>query len=487
MTDNSDYKKPRTNLFEELPSVYQSDINRSLFENTFNRHLTKTDLTKVVGTVGKFHQGVAQDRRLDEDTAHRQAFQLQPLIRTTVATVDHVMSYNDVLNELKRLGVDVDRLPKWGNSTKFNFIPPVDLDKIINYTDYFWYDPIAPNSTPQYITIENVCSKAEARLQLKQAELDISGNNHPITNIDIIDNTFNIVNDLSSQLQPGVEFQIETSTFNDGIYTVVTSVFENAVTTITVAEVIPSDVIIDGALTFNNMLSELTAEVTLHCVTSPVTNPWIEDNFWVHKLDLLPGLASVSTRAEQPIIEYLNSLQLNEWIHTKHNWSYRASTSEAFGVVENEPTTADIASGDFLDLWLYNSQSSPVPTDIQTLNISPTNASTALPLPSLTTGDNFSYDLDVTLHNIAFGGSNDIRVYVDGIQQYGTYLELVDGFNFVIGVQFLNAQSPSSEITIGLNSAAEDDSGREFIEVRTIFSSFSKLNIGNVAIMVQFF
>ena len=135
---NSDYKKPRINLFDRLPAVYKSDVNEAILENTINRYLTKPDVEQVVGTVGAVNDNARVNRQLPEDSVHRQGFQLQPLIHTEVATVDHILSYKDVLNQVERMGVDINRLPSWGNAKRFNFAPPITLDKIINYADYFW-------------------------------------------------------------------------------------------------------------------------------------------------------------------------------------------------------------------------------------------------------------------------------------------------------------------------------------------------------------
>ena len=51
--NNSDYNKTRINLLKYLPEVYHSDTNRAVFENLFNRFLTKQEVEKVAGYIGK--------------------------------------------------------------------------------------------------------------------------------------------------------------------------------------------------------------------------------------------------------------------------------------------------------------------------------------------------------------------------------------------------------------------------------------------------
>ena len=98
MADNSDYNKPRTDLFELLPEVLRSDTNKAVFENIFNRSLTKTDLTLVDGFVGQGNPGAVIDRQINEQTPSRQAYQLQPILFNQIGDIDHMATYVDILN-----------------------------------------------------------------------------------------------------------------------------------------------------------------------------------------------------------------------------------------------------------------------------------------------------------------------------------------------------------------------------------------------------
>jgi hypothetical protein len=164
MTDNSDYKKPRTNLVELLPDTFRTDVNNSFLENGPNRYLTKSELTPTFGTIGKKSTRYSKSTRIPEPSVQRQAYQLQPLLNSTIATVNYLSSYADILTKASDLGVDPERLPLWGNTTQFNFAPPVDFDKLVNWGKYYWYDPAG--SAPQYITIKNTCASAVARVNV---------------------------------------------------------------------------------------------------------------------------------------------------------------------------------------------------------------------------------------------------------------------------------------------------------------------------------
>ena len=155
----SDHKKPQHSIFDLLPEVYRSNVNQSVFNTAFDRNLTKDDTSRITGFVGETNASAVVDRRIKEATPHRQAFQLAPTMVSSAGTETYALSQSAFLAQLELMGVDRDRLPVWGSTTQFNWAPPVNIDMIVNYQDYFWR-PTDPGSHPQYLTIENRCNKA---------------------------------------------------------------------------------------------------------------------------------------------------------------------------------------------------------------------------------------------------------------------------------------------------------------------------------------
>jgi len=153
--NNSDHSGIRTNLLNFLPEVLSSETNKSIFETLFNRFFTKNDTKRVAGYIGSANGGTSLKRRIQENRtdaqqrAHRQAFQLQPLMYSKIGSTEHIQSWVDCLNELKVIGINTDKFSEWGRLLSFNWVPPVDLDKIVNYGNYYWYDSRGVNSTPQ--------------------------------------------------------------------------------------------------------------------------------------------------------------------------------------------------------------------------------------------------------------------------------------------------------------------------------------------------
>lgn len=254
MTDNSDYTKPRTNLYDLLPEVYKSGVNRSVLEASINRFLTKSQTDRVIGYIGQGNPNAAINRQIAEPTPQRQAYQLQPMIYSKIGTVEHMASFKDIENELTRLGVDPLLMQEWGDALAFNWAPPIDFDKLINYRNYYWYNEEDPTEDPQYLTIRSDCVRAQAALDEYNLLLDTIGALHAIVGLDAMNHTISIATDLTGTFTEGFIFYVKNSTnstINAEFYTVVSSAY-NAGSDATVITVNVSgspvfdDSIIDG-------------------------------------------------------------------------------------------------------------------------------------------------------------------------------------------------------------------------------------------------
>jgi len=193
VSNNSDYSKIRSRIDKIIPDAYQSDIGESFMENTINRFLTKKETEYVDGFVGAPNTHTTTSRQLNEPDIISQANQLQPIITTILGTEKRYMSWADVISELRLQGVDISQLPIWGATDKYNWVPPIDIDKLIYFRDYFWVsDDI--KSTPEYITIKNCQTTALSRVRRIEKMIERYGNNFPIVELlEKSGSTFSIV------------------------------------------------------------------------------------------------------------------------------------------------------------------------------------------------------------------------------------------------------------------------------------------------------
>lgn len=283
--DNSDYTKPKTDLFKLLPTVHRSDVNKSVVSNVFNRFLTKPELEYVSGYVGQAGNEILYRSPIQEPTVGRQAFQLQPMLYTKIGTVEHMATYEDILNELIRLGVDTDRLPVWGNALQFNWVPPVDIDKLLHYQDYYWYDPENPASRPQYFTIRNQCNVAEARVYLYEQTLVEYGNEVTITGLNSAEQTFTLAGDVTELFVPGLTFYTTNSTnseLNDRWWVAESATYIPSTneTVVGVNQPFVNDSVIDGVVSLESFLSVLQGEISCSCYGSPGWGSTQWDDNW---------------------------------------------------------------------------------------------------------------------------------------------------------------------------------------------------------------
>lgn len=233
--NKSDYTKAFMDLVHLLPEPYQSDTNISLFSNLFNRYLSKQEVDKVAGYIGKGNSSAIVKRQIKEKDVHRQAFQLQPILYDKIGSIEHMASWKDIQHELERLGVDLEDFANWGATQKFNWAPPIDINKIINYRDYYWDSET--NELPQYITVRNKCSTATSRVTWWESIMNQYGDTFPlvemlpadninslpsytISNIDFSGNEISVIGDATSSLSENEYFTIEGTAYNNGAHQV---------------------------------------------------------------------------------------------------------------------------------------------------------------------------------------------------------------------------------------------------------------------------
>ena len=187
----SDYLKDQLKIIDLLPDVYKSDTNTILSNMVFDRHLSKDDTVRVSGFIGKGNSNAIINRQISEQTPHRQAFQLAPTMYTKVGDVETTLSYKAFQTQLELMGININNIQKWGNSIEFNWIPPINLDMLINYRNYFWEAESSIDS-PQYFTIENKCIKSFFRVNAYNNLIKQRGPQYTLLSIDHALNTFTI-------------------------------------------------------------------------------------------------------------------------------------------------------------------------------------------------------------------------------------------------------------------------------------------------------
>lgn len=143
-----------TRTVNMLPAVFQTESNKKFLNATLDQLVTEPKLKRINGYVGrKFSPTYASgDNYIEEPSPARQNYQLEPSVivkNKDTGDVDFHASYVEVLQKLKFYGSQTaDYNSLWENEY-YTFNPRIDLDKFINFGQYYWL-PDGPDSVDVY-------------------------------------------------------------------------------------------------------------------------------------------------------------------------------------------------------------------------------------------------------------------------------------------------------------------------------------------------
>ena len=166
---NNEYRR----TVQHLPSFYRTDSNQRFLSSTLDPLVQKGSLERLDGFVGRqdAYTRKITDRYLTATSADRFSYQLEPAVTytdkdtTSVNPEDQVKftgTYDDYLNQIKYLGGKVNNHDRLNKGNVYSWNPAVDLDKLINYREYYWL-----SNGPDCIEIDSVGTGAEAEYDVK--------------------------------------------------------------------------------------------------------------------------------------------------------------------------------------------------------------------------------------------------------------------------------------------------------------------------------
>jgi len=126
-----------------LPEIFRTDTNRKFLHATADQLLSEPDFTRINGYIGRklAPSYRSTDSYVSEPTKDRQDYQLEPsvIIKDTVTgNVEFVTTYTDLLNKINFYGGLSDNHSRLFDSEYYSFDPQIDLDKLINFAQYYW-------------------------------------------------------------------------------------------------------------------------------------------------------------------------------------------------------------------------------------------------------------------------------------------------------------------------------------------------------------
>ena len=130
---------------KQLPVVLQSNKLRNFFDSTVDQWFKNEENEYTHGFVGRREGRIYQakkDAYLGEPTIDRFNYQLEPstVVRDNdTQAISYQTTYDDLVNKLRFDGGEVKDHKKLFEEDYYSFAPPIDIDKFLNYANYYWY------------------------------------------------------------------------------------------------------------------------------------------------------------------------------------------------------------------------------------------------------------------------------------------------------------------------------------------------------------
>jgi len=135
-----------------LPEIFQTPTNSQFLSATLDRLVSNPSSTRVQGYVGsKFGSGInALDYYVTEPTKTRADYQLEPSVVFTKAEeeiANDFITYPGIIDSLKQQGAITNNNDRLFNSQIYSWDSFTNLDKLVNYYEYYWLPIGAPAVT----------------------------------------------------------------------------------------------------------------------------------------------------------------------------------------------------------------------------------------------------------------------------------------------------------------------------------------------------
>lgn len=141
-----------------LPEIFQTPTNTQFLSATLDQLVQQPQTLKIEGYIGqKFGYGInAKDKYVVEPSKTRTDYQLEPGVvftKTNENTAQDFISYPGIIDGLKSQGSISNNNDRLFTSEFYSWDSFVDLDKLINFTQYYWL-PKGPESV--VVSVETV-------------------------------------------------------------------------------------------------------------------------------------------------------------------------------------------------------------------------------------------------------------------------------------------------------------------------------------------
>jgi len=126
-----------------LPEFFRTEKNSKFLSSTLDQIIQKPQLERLDSFFGSKltpNYNAKTDSYVSEIFPLRRNYQLEPslVVRDIENKIQDVISFDDLINELKIYGGDVSNFDRLFRTEHYSFNPFIDWDKFINYQEYYW-------------------------------------------------------------------------------------------------------------------------------------------------------------------------------------------------------------------------------------------------------------------------------------------------------------------------------------------------------------
>lgn len=133
-----------------LPGIFRTDTNRKFLGSTLDQLVSEPSTRRIDGFVGRRFSpsSLSSDNFKQEPTSRRQNYQLEPgVVVKKDGEIDAVADYIDLINKIEYYGGNTTNHDRLFESEFYSFDPFINLDKLVNYSQYYWLPSGPPTVT----------------------------------------------------------------------------------------------------------------------------------------------------------------------------------------------------------------------------------------------------------------------------------------------------------------------------------------------------
>lgn len=125
-----------------LPEIFKTETNKKFLNATLDQLISEPELTRLNGFVGrKFSSTFLPSKNyVAEAIDNRRNYQFEPavVVKNASNRLDLYTDYQDLIDKIKYYGGNVDNHDRLFASEYYRYDPHIDLDKFVNYNQYYW-------------------------------------------------------------------------------------------------------------------------------------------------------------------------------------------------------------------------------------------------------------------------------------------------------------------------------------------------------------